>query len=299
MIDQNIVEYYNTQRKCYICQSWFIEKENIGQLECRIHPGVVLYGDKNRRYYSCCGSIFDVDELVYKNKNSSMPIVNKNALGCLAIDHFDYDALESKGIIDIKEEKLSFLIKDKWWFSDKPTKIIKEIQSLSIFTIPLLLYNNRIVKYPINNTVLETFNEKNIEIIINTLNDKSTFNNSIQTYIKKYDLSVYNNCLNSVLIQNKNFKHGIKNDYGSTIDISLIEKNNTIELNIWDIINELSQKYKEPNKLNTNLEIVSNIWNDDYNKIPIEESNKLSIVPFLLVRRIGTTLEYTTHGYKM
>jgi len=72
---EHVSEEYRLFKRCAHCGQRFRRAENVGQFQCRLHPGVMRYdmyrfGD----YYSCCGGASD-------------------SAGCRPADHMD-EALE-------------------------------------------------------------------------------------------------------------------------------------------------------------------------------------------------------------
>ena len=79
--DIPISERYTVPRRCTQCNIIYLERNNLGQHLCRIHPGLRLCDNKGHAYYSCCGlRITDVAE---------GNIMRSDSQGCLKIDHSD------------------------------------------------------------------------------------------------------------------------------------------------------------------------------------------------------------------
>ncbi len=77
-----ITSKYTEWRKCITCNEHYREKDNIGHLLCRIHPGLLLCDKRtNKHYYSCCG--------LYLNALIDKRIQVVDACGCVKIDHID------------------------------------------------------------------------------------------------------------------------------------------------------------------------------------------------------------------
>jgi hypothetical protein len=296
--DNDNVHYnYNKERVCYICGDYFYEKENIGHLNCRIHPGIIVY-NRNKAYYSCCGSLIDCDNRIYsKTKYSKSSLTYNNELGCLPIDHFEYDFLYSKGIVNINPEILNIEQHDKVSFTDNLDKRINELKSLSIQIVNKELYNKNIIKYPRKESIIDDFDITYINNIKNSITkNKLLFNNTPNNFIKKYDLKIYTNSINTLLVNNNYtiFKYGIENVYGNNINIDIKSfDENFIGIDIWEKINELNdyKKLLDKNKQTTKIYDTWNIKNDN------KYEKEFHIIPFMIVKRISNKIVYTSHGY--
>lgn len=52
---ERVEERYRKISRCVHCLAYFLEAENIGQMRCRLHPGVARYDlDREAAHYSCC-----------------------------------------------------------------------------------------------------------------------------------------------------------------------------------------------------------------------------------------------------
>lgn len=293
----NVRHNYNKERICYICGTFFYEKENIGHLDCRIHPGIIVY-NRNKAYYSCCGALIECDNRIYsKNKYNKSSLTHSNSLGCLPIDHFEYDFLYSKGIVNINPEILNIENRDKVSFTDKLDKRINELKSLSIQIVNKDLYKNKIINYPLKESIIDDFDINSINNIKNIITkNKLLFSNTPNTFIKKYDLKIYTNSINTLLVNNEYtiFKYGVENVHGNDINIDIKSfDENFIHIDIWEKINELNdyKKSLDKNKQTTKIYDTWNIKNDN------KHENDFNIIPFMFVRRISNKIAYTTHGY--
>jgi hypothetical protein len=85
---ERVSEEYRLYKQCAHCPLRFRQAENVGQFQCRLHPGVLAYdmyryGD----YYSCCGG-------------------TSNSVGCLAADHIDRELELPLDDVTLRQEKL-------------------------------------------------------------------------------------------------------------------------------------------------------------------------------------------------
>lgn len=67
---------FSEEQRCAHCQTSFTEGRNIGQLLCRLHPGVRLTGSDGHAFYSCCGLQYERHDLPLHARQ-----------GCLRVDH--------------------------------------------------------------------------------------------------------------------------------------------------------------------------------------------------------------------
>lgn len=130
------LEYYNaipphfrSYQKCIHCLGEFLELDNIGRLNCRFHPGVLvkslpLHEQEEPRYvYSCCG----VDHM-------------EKTIGCLLCDHIsDKCGIELSVVVDVNNAK-------------EATRLIRErlarIKSFAIAKMPHYLFKTKCFKTP-------------------------------------------------------------------------------------------------------------------------------------------------------
>jgi hypothetical protein len=69
---------YTEYQKCVHCDKYYLEAGNLGQLQCRLHPGVKTHDpQKGVDYYTCC----EYRPHILKWQES------QEARGCLAADH--------------------------------------------------------------------------------------------------------------------------------------------------------------------------------------------------------------------
>lgn len=74
---ERVEDRYRQWRKCIHCRELFLEAENIGQLRCRLHPGVRQFDlYRSDEYYTCCGG-------------------ESGSVGCIAADHCGDDLCET------------------------------------------------------------------------------------------------------------------------------------------------------------------------------------------------------------
>lgn len=167
-------ENYNKWKRCYSCNESFREKDNIGQLYCRIHPGIIFVANDLNRYYSCCGIRVDSYNLFYNYQNKLL-ISENDKLGCLKFDHFDKEYLR---------EKIGF------FSSTDIFKRIEQIKSLALTAVPEYIYGYGIHK-PRNECILDTINMNDCYFSFN--NNSNYFHESSQ--IKIYNLDITKNAL--------------------------------------------------------------------------------------------------------
>src|SRR5277367_5149703 len=107
-----ISQKYNVTRRCIHCDALYLERNNIGRLLCRIHPGIKLYDkDKDNYYFSCCG-------LYYEDYENEVMHYNYNGLGCVKIDHISVELNKSDIVVRLSEIKsFSTLIIPSFLFS--------------------------------------------------------------------------------------------------------------------------------------------------------------------------------------
>lgn len=264
-------ENYNKWRKCYYCRECFQEKDNIGQLYCRIHPGIIFIGNDCNRYYSCCGVRVDSYNIFYNYNNR--PFVSQyDTLGCIKIDHFDKEYLM---------ERLSSVDDNESLFENKDIfKRIEQIKSLSIIAVSDQLYNYGVHR-PRKECIIDTINSNNC-YNINT----NYFQDTKQT--KSYNLDISKNAFYSHRIK---FITPLEND---NIQIDLI--------NVCKQIDDMLETNKDYQK-----DLISNIWTENIattnttEEILLIENLKKTIdntVPrdFQMVKRIDNELVYTYYS---
>ena len=263
---------YNRWRKCYHCNESFQEKNNIGQLYCRIHPGIIFISkndDNNNRYYSCCGVRVDSCQRFFMYNN--IPFISQyDPLGCLKIDHFDKEYLMEK------------ILDDEELFSKTDiSKRIEQIKLLSIIAVSNQLYKYGVSK-PRKECIIDSININNCYQLYN--NTTNYFKSNQQ--IKIYNLDISKNALYSHHI------HFINPDDNDNIQIDLIPVCQQID-NMLD----LNKDYQK--------ELIDNIWNDNITTtnedITLIDNLKKTIndeVPrnFQMVKRIDTELLYNYYG---
>lgn len=76
-----VSDKYLAIRKCIQCKLHYNEIDNIGRLQCRIHPGLRLCDHEKRDFYSCCG--------IYTDAYTNGHITAMDMAGCVTIDHMD------------------------------------------------------------------------------------------------------------------------------------------------------------------------------------------------------------------
>jgi hypothetical protein len=184
-------ENYNSWRKCYSCHESFREKDNIGQLYCRIHPGIIYTEKDLNRYYSCCGVRVDSYNMIFRNNNLLL-ISENDKRGCLKIDHFDKEYLK---------EKLDFFSPNDIY------KRIDQIKSISITAVPDQLYTLGITK-PRKECILDTVNINQCYQLYHNNTNYFIENSQIRTY----NLDIMKNALYSHHHQRKEKKDNIKID---------------------------------------------------------------------------------------
>lgn len=70
---ERVSEDYRLYKRCAHCPLRFRQAENIGQFQCRLHPGVLTFDyGRHDDYYSCCGG-------------------DTNSIGCREADHIARD----------------------------------------------------------------------------------------------------------------------------------------------------------------------------------------------------------------
>lgn len=169
---------YKKWRKCHLCNEYFQEKDNIGQLYCRIHPGIIIFGKDRNRYYSCCGVRVDSCFNFYLYNDVHF-ISEYDRLGCLKIDHFDKEYLEEKIFNDNDDEEISKIDIDKR---------IEQIKAISLLSISDEVYKYGITK-PKQECILETIN---INDCYKQYHDETNYfsKNRLQ---RQYDLGITRN----------------------------------------------------------------------------------------------------------
>ena len=83
---------YTDEKRCTQCNQRFREFDNIGQMKCRLHPGIMIDGR-----YTCCGM-----RPCHRTAPGMLNIQQLN--GCLPVDHMD---VELNGIsADVRTRQL-------------------------------------------------------------------------------------------------------------------------------------------------------------------------------------------------
>ena len=280
--------YYNKLRKCYFCNDSYYERENIGQLRCRTHPGIIIYEGNYNPYYSCCGTYIDNDNSNFAYNNSKIYLRHKNSFGCCPIDHFDKEYLEEHKVIYDRPEKLSHIDIDKHWFSNTFHEKLKEIRALSIIFVKKDHIINKTIKQPLKQCILDEFNDSDIMFIKNKMVNRSLGDYSTTEYIKVYNINLYNNCFHNLL---KRDDYLNKNNYnGNVVDIHTIKNYNNVKLDILGAINTFNEKKEETDKINVNTFSLTHVKDLDDD---LDDASKPCIpIPFIIVNRISNILEY-------
>jgi len=108
---------YTEYQKCIHCNQHFLEADNIGQLKCRLHPGVrALDPDTNSDYYTCCQY-----HLVYGYAGGLYETLE--ARGCLSADHFAEEICEDDQVLrheDLFEMSVSIVPTGLFWYGLLP-----------------------------------------------------------------------------------------------------------------------------------------------------------------------------------
>ena len=121
-----IASKYNILRKCTTCNTCYTEKENIGHLLCKIHPGLLLSESQTgRTYYTCCGLYTDA----YRERHITLSTLH----GCTRIDHID----QPFNTCSISER-------------------LKEIRTFATLVLPDSMINHPLVVKPLLECVLYT-----------------------------------------------------------------------------------------------------------------------------------------------
>lgn len=251
-------DYYNKWRRCQHCLEEYQEKNNIGQLNCRIHPGIIV-SNENNRYYTCCGILVDSNRnLILHNGLSLLSIFD--TLGCVKIDHFDQDYLLQKNI-----ELFSL---------DDLFERVNQIKSISWIALPdqLLIKSKK-------ECILESFNVNNC---CDSFNKYSNFFTNIKPIVN-YNLNISKN---AVCNYNK-----IKLNENDNIEIDLYEICKIID----SLIDNLNENNKNNSNLideiwNNNIQI-----DDTYTPI-IKQSDPLT-KNFSIIKRINYKMIYNKNGF--
>ena len=282
--NNNLPDVYNDWKKCYFCKQDFQEKNNIGQLKCRIHPGIKLHNTKfNCFYYSCCGTKIDQNNFIYFNR-SPVHLNIHDAIGCFPIDHFDLNYLKEKGIDNGLNQ---FDLK----------KRINDLKEISVIIIPDLLFNKGI-RYPLNECVLyKSLNEN--------LNQFKKLNTNIfqndNKFIRNFNIEINYFATKSFKFYDNN-DNNIKTYNGNLIYYSNTEKENNYEIDLIEISNLINENYTE--KYCNEDDNIKDIWNlnikkesdnSNYCEDLIKNNN---IINFTIVKRIGNYLYYDFNGFK-
>jgi hypothetical protein len=261
---------YKEWRKCYFCQTSFIEKDNIGFLNCSIHPGIIIYKN-NLRYYSCCGSLINSKNFHFDNKKCLIRD-QYDKMGCLPIDHFDQDHLIEKGIISISQRKLKNDNDDITYFSSDLNEKIQQIKLLSYIIIPEILYKKGLSKPIYLKTILAKIDGNKMKEIKTKLKQNvSMFGD--HSYIQQYNLNIQSNAY-------KNY----------SLEYPVLSPNgNNIEIDLYAIIKQLKENFK----IIENEENSS--WKDNINtdKMDLDQSEVKYIkqdITFYIVQRISSSL---------
>lgn len=281
---------YSEWKKCYFCNGDFQEKNNIGLLYCRIHPGIKILNNNGKCFYSCCGVEVDKydNHFLYKFTD---PLGYPNKIGCLKIDHFDLETLIEKDIV-IKQYNFhdkNFYIEKSFSTSDIKQKI-SEIKNLSIICVNNKLYKNGL-SYPKRECIFyDTYTLKS------KLNNINIFNKS-QLDIKRFNLNIYNSAAH-YLLNTESKRNKFKTLDNNTIYYDYNSDDNYIEYDLNSIENQLKNSkmdYGEDEDEN-----IQNIWknniqnNSDEFK---ENSGEKEFVDFKVISRIDTKLSYNSDGY--
>lgn len=292
-------EKFNDWKKCYFCDECYQQKNNIGFLKCRIHPGIKLLNDSNNiLYYSCCGTVIKPINVYYQNQFKQFPIFSeKDKMGCLEIDHFCYDELLEKGIISISKKRIKKDNDDIKSFSSNLNEKIEQIKSLSFMIVPGLLYKNGLFKPIYSNTILQHFDYKDIENIEKYVKENlSSFGTN--TFNVNYKLNLESNALQGYFYNKKYFNSSslINGEVFYLENNTNNIKNNDITIDLLQIIQTLKEEFLS---LNNNDNYINNFWQENITSEITEndhqqynDNNNNINFSFYVISRIGDSLSF-------
>jgi hypothetical protein len=131
---------FQTTYQCIQCRRDYNEPHNVGKLNCRFHPGIVLEINEivpvsTKRVYSCCGRRMLVN-------------FNEATNGCLRCDHMN----ESNMIPCVKVD-----IADRKQVRYQLQKRFECIRSFAVMTIPLYMIITKAIRKPhIDNIIYDS-----------------------------------------------------------------------------------------------------------------------------------------------
>lgn len=287
-------ENYTEWKKCYFCGDDYQQKNNIGFLRCRVHPGIKLIGDFNTTYYSCCGAIIIARNVYYKNQFTNLPIYTKeDKMGCLEIDHFCQDELLEKGILYSSNKRIKNDYDDIKTFSSNFNEKIEQIKSLCFMIVPDLLYQKGLFKPIYTNTILQKFEYSDIENIEKHVKE-NMLNFGNNSFNIKYNLNIQSNSLKGYFYNKDYFKNStsIHKNEVFYIENNTKDKDN-IEIDVLQIIQSLKEEILSSTQNDINM---NEYWQDNLTNEIIDNENSLNDQPinfsFYIISRIGNSLLY-------
>lgn len=257
MDDISLPEEYIFPRHCSLCNTWYKEKQNIGRLLCRIHPGLKLCDERGKIYYSCCGFYYDD----FAN-NSVMSI---DALGCMPIDHTD---------ISFDDTNL--------------VSRLNEIKSFIIVTIPIILWDMG-VERPLSHRLLYSSNTNDstsappityhLDVFDQILTNSASLISLHSPYARTYELPLIN--------------HDNKEEEKKKLSTIVIDMRKlSIEMNKTELALEIKALKETPWSLKS-LSKQTDAW-ADYDVIEpslVKHGRKReNNLPFVVIQRIGDRL---------
>lgn len=285
-------EYIN-EKTCMNCNKMFIEKNNIGVLECSFHPGILNTKEINGTkclYYTCCGAYY------YDFYNDR---------GCCRSDHmeetFDRDSI-FKSVNSNYNKNIEYM-KER----------LRNIKKFSFIIVPQYYYNSMGFRELNKDSIVEYFNYNKIEQLINNKTRKLEYDYNINKKSFSFELmkedpdpflSEFITFINNIEINDSD------NDDSSEDEFNIYGNNEVdhndytckIIFSLSEILSDISDHVKNSDVYNniikeTNLndhKQDKSIWKfnitddleDNDEDSDSDETNKVELfIPFFIVRR--------------